>query len=73
MSEQSCGREVTYYVIDLGRREPVPCKCGNVSFFCASLIPQRWIQDSSHIPATNCNCGQYYYSFAKGQVFECRS
>lgn len=53
-----------------GRRENVPCKCGDVSLFCASLIPQPWMQSADHLPATDCNCGSHYYSWSKSQVYE---
>lgn len=61
------------YVLDLGRRAESGCeKCGTVSLFCASLIPQDWMQSKDHIPATNCLCGANYYSWATKKTYECR-
>lgn len=57
------------YVIDLGRREAVPCECKDVSLFCASLIPQDWMRKASHQPATLCRCGKSYYSWRAKEAF----
>ena len=37
------------------------CKCTHaLSLFCASLIPQDWMQSDSHCPAVRCPCGKTY-------------
>ncbi len=58
------------YVLDLGRHSPIgsPCGCGPLSLFCASLIPQAWMK-KSHLPATLCRCGKWYYSWRKESFF----
>lgn len=72
MAKLTNSEMATPYVLDFSRRGIVPCNCGDVGMFSASLIPQPWMQDASHILSTNCRCGKYYYSFAKEQVFECK-
>lgn len=52
-----------------GRRETVPCSCGDVSLFSASLISQPWMQDKSHVPATVCRCGKSYHAWALNKSF----
>lgn len=61
------------YVMDFSRIEESGCEtCGNVSLFCASLIPQPWMQSKDHLPATDCRCGKRYYSWSKNQSFDCK-
>lgn len=57
-------------VYNWGRREAVPCACGSVGLFSASLLPAAWMQSPKHLPATDCMCGKWYYSWSKEKAFE---
>lgn len=63
------GDEMGEYVLDLGRKAAVPCPCGQVSLYCASLIPQDWLRSTKHLPATRCRCGRHYYSWSHRKTF----
>lgn len=56
-------------IMNWGRREPVSCSCGDVSLFCASLIPQPWMQSRDHVLSTLCRCGKCYFNFGDGKEY----
>jgi hypothetical protein len=63
------------YILDLSIRNPLPtggiCNCAcSLSLFCASLISQPWMQDKSHCPAVECECGKRYWSYSKKAAFD---
>lgn len=60
------------YVLDLGRTAPVPCGCGTVSLFVADLIPMDYLVSKSHLPASRCHCGRWYYSWSRKAAFEAK-
>ncbi len=63
------------YVLDLSVVKPLPvggaCDCTQtLSKFCASMIPQPWMQHKSHCPAVECLCGKRYWSYANQAAFD---
>lgn len=44
----------------------------DAGLFSASLIQQPWCEPS-HLPATRCLCGTFYYSWKVGGWFRCDS
>lgn len=48
-----------------------PCQC-SVSAFCASLIPQPWMQSKDHVVSTLCRCGKRYYCWHLRQWFDAK-
>lgn len=47
-----------------------PCDCTHsLSLFCASLIPQPWMQSAAHCPAVRCRCGKQYFSLSQNRAF----
>jgi hypothetical protein len=59
------------YVINWGRHVALSCGC-EISLFCASLIPQPWMRNKSHVPATLCRCGKRYWSWRDKKEFPAR-
>lgn len=49
------------------------CTCETtLPMFCASLIPQPWMQSAKHCPAVRCQCGRRYYSYSEKRIFDSR-